>query len=59
MLNIDEDDNNADWAKMSWDLPEYKSEEFMNFLKLIGMTLEEFRQLPVYKYNLAKRTIKE
>lgn len=59
MLNIDADLNNADWTKMSWDLPKYKSKEFMDFLKSSGITLEQFKKLPVYKYNIKNGNIKE
>ena len=47
--NIDERLEQADWIKQSWDLPEYKSEEFMDLLSFSDMSLEEFRQLPLYK----------
>lgn len=50
MINIDADINNADWTKRTWDLPAYKSKEFMDFLKGTGSTLEEFRLLPVYRH---------
>jgi len=58
-LNIDANPDNADWTKKSWDLPKYKSKEFMEWLKFTGMTLEEFRKLPVYKWNLKADNIKE
>ncbi len=45
--------------KKTWDLPEYKSKEFMDWLKFSGMTLEKFKQLPVYKWNLKAGNIKE
>jgi len=50
MLNIDAQLHNADWTKQSWDLPPYKSEEFMEHLENTGMTLEHFRTLPVYEF---------
>ena len=59
ILNIDADLSNADWTKQSWDLPEYKSKEFMDWLKFSGMTLEQFKKLPVYKLNIANGNIKE
>lgn len=46
MLYPDEDITNADWTKMTWDLPPYKSAEFN---KLIN-DLDHFRTLPVYKF---------
>ena len=48
IIDLDEDIMNADWTKTSWDLPPYKSEEFMG---LVGGEegLENFRKLPVYQ----------
>ena len=57
--NVDCDINNADWCKMSWDLPPYKSKEFMQHLKRNNTTLEAFKLLPVYKHALRKGTIQE
>jgi len=59
VVNIDAITENADWTKQTWDLPEYKSKEFMDWLKFSGMTLAQFKKLPVYKFNLANGTIKE
>jgi len=59
ILNIDANIENADWTKQTWDLPKYKSKEFMDWLKSSGMTLTQFRKLPVYKINLANGKIKE
>jgi hypothetical protein len=59
IINIDENIENADWSKRSWDLPEYKSEEFYRLLKFMNMSLEQFKKLPVYKWNLKEGNIKE
>jgi len=59
VINIDENLENADWSKRSWDLPEYKSEEFYRLLKFMNMSLEQFKKLPVYKWNLKAGNIKE
>ena len=59
VINIDENLENADWSKKSWDLPEYKSEEFYRLLKFMNMSLEQFKKLPVYKWNLKAGNIKE
>ncbi len=56
-LNIDEGDN-ADWCKQSWDLPPYKSPEFMKHLQHARQTLEQFKQLLVYKLAVTKGRIK-
>lgn len=59
VLNIDAITENADWTKQKWDLPKYKSDEFYKWLKFSGMTLTQFKKLPVYKLNLANGTIRE
>lgn len=59
IMRPDEAVDNADWTKQIWDLPKYKSKEFMSWLKRSGMTLKQFRRLPVYKFNLANGTIRE
>ena len=59
ILNIDADLSNADWTKQSWDLPKYKSKEFMDWLKFSGMTLAQFKTLPVYKLAVQSGKIKE
>lgn len=58
-INIDENLNDADWTKRTWDLPEYGSKEFEEFLKSSGQTLESFKKLPVYKWAVEKGRIKE
>lgn len=57
MINIDANLNNADWTKHSWDLPPYKSKEFMDFLKFADWTLEEFKHLPIYKHAVENELI--
>lgn len=37
---------NSDWTKKSWDLPDYKSVEFMKAFP----DLDAFRKLPIYKW---------
>jgi hypothetical protein len=59
VFNIDANLENADWTKRTWDLPEYKSDEFYRLLKSMNMTLEQFKKLPVYKWNLKAGNIKE
>lgn len=54
---IDEIPENQDWIKIGWDLPPYKSKEF---LKLIPLhQLEEFRKLPIYKFAVRNGLIKD
>lgn len=45
MRTVTEDGESADWAKKSWDLPPYKSPDFMEQFP----DLAQFRTLPVYK----------
>jgi len=42
-----------------WDLPKYKSKKFMDWLKFSGMTLTQFKKLPVYKWAVKSGKIKE
>jgi len=49
-IRPDDDPVNADWTKQSWDLPfEFGTPEFKEWLKRMGMTLAQFKQLPAYK----------
>jgi len=59
VLNIDAALENADWTKTTWDLPKYKSKKFMDWLKFSGMTLTQFKKLPVYKWAVKSGKIKE
>ena len=56
-FNIDAQPHNTDWTKHNWRLPPYKSEKFMDYLERTGMTLEEFRQLLIYKFAVEKGKI--
>ena len=46
VVNLDADSESADWTKQSWDLPPYRSAEFMSLFP----DLDAFRKLPVYQY---------
>jgi len=59
VFNIDANPENADWTKQSWDLPPYKSSEFMALIKHSGMSLEQFCKLPVYKQAVLKGIIED
>ena len=52
-ISPDADIESADWTKQSWDLPPYKSAEFMKQ----HPSLTKFRRLPVYKHAVANRLI--
>jgi hypothetical protein len=45
VVSLDADLENADWTKQSWDLPPYRSAEFMAQVQ----DIEAFKQSPVYK----------
>lgn len=49
MINIDANIEDADWLKRTWDLPPYKSAEFLELFS----DLVKFRKLPVYKFAVA------
>lgn len=54
-IAIDADPMNADWSKQTWDVSLPQSlEEMREWLHKRGMTAEEFRRLPLYKYNVDK-----
>jgi hypothetical protein len=48
-VSIDADLASADWTKQSWDLPPYKSPEFMALFP----DLASFRKSPVYNHAVA------
>jgi len=52
VISLDADLENADWTKRAWDLPPYKSPEFLD---AIGgpENLPAFRKLPVYNAAVA------
>lgn len=56
IVNIDSELHNADWVKMSWDLPKINSPAFKDMLKDNKMTLMEFMKLPAYTLRNVKQT---
>ena len=46
VFELDADLESADWAKQSWDLPPYKSREFLDQFADLAL----FRTLPIYRY---------
>ena len=54
VIHIDASPENQDWIKQGWDLPPYKSEEFLRSFP----DLEKFRKLPVYKFAVENGLIK-
>lgn len=54
LLAIDHDIENADWTKTTWDLGIENVEDLRAMLDATGQTVEEFKQLPVYYFNVGK-----
>jgi hypothetical protein len=54
MRNLDKSPRNRDWVKQTWDLPPYKSDEFL----LVFPDLKKFRKLPVYQFAVKNGLIK-
>lgn len=49
-INIDAVTSNADWTKHPSDLPDIKTQaDLSGLLKTLGMTLDQFKALPIYK----------
>jgi hypothetical protein len=52
-FNIDADIRNADWTKRSWDLVGIDSvEKLKDYLNAAGMSVEQFKKLPIYLFNV-------
>ncbi len=54
-VNIDADPMNADWTKRTWDagLPR-NPRALRRWLKRQGITPEQFRRSPLYRYNVKR-----
>lgn len=53
--NIDAELHNADWTKKTWDLLGIDSKkELLEHLKESGLSLTQFKKLPVYQFNKDK-----
>ncbi len=48
------DIENEDWTKRTWDLPFDNAEDLREYIEAIGMTVEEFKRLPIYRWNVDK-----
>jgi hypothetical protein len=49
---LDDDLDNADWTKQASDVMAESPEELRAMLASIGMTVEQFKALPVYRRNV-------
>jgi hypothetical protein len=54
VILADERPENADWPKRTWDLPIENKIDRLEYLKAMGMTVEQFKKLPVYRWNVEK-----
>jgi hypothetical protein len=55
MINLDANLHNADWTKKTWDRLDIDSEEkLLQYLKRRKMSIEDFKKLPIYKFNRNK-----
>jgi len=55
IIYADERLENADWTKRTWDLPASMTvDQLKMFIKSMGLTVEGFKKLPVYKWNKDK-----
>ena len=55
-INIDADPFNADWPKRTWDLGIDNVEDLRRYIQAGGMTIDQFKALPVYVWNVDKLT---
>jgi hypothetical protein len=54
MANLDADLENADWPKRTWDLGIDNIEDLREFLRVNDWDPEDFKKLPVYRWNVEK-----
>jgi hypothetical protein len=50
-LNLDANQDNADWPKRTWDLDIHTVDDLRAFLAFIGVSADQFRRSPVYRWN--------
>lgn len=55
VIHIDAPPENQDWIKQAWDLPPYKSAEFMQMFP----DLEAFKKRPIYFFAVEGGLIKD
>ncbi len=54
VLNLDADQDNADWPKRTWGLSISTVDELRAYLAFIGVSAARFRTWPVYRWNVDK-----
>ena len=58
-ISLDADPRNANRSKETWDLPPYKSPEFLRWLRRASMSLGEFKKLTIYLNAVEKGLIED
>lgn len=54
-MNIDANPDNRDWTKRTWDLLGIKNlKDLRRYIAGAGMTVKQFKKLPVYRFNVDK-----
>ena len=53
-LNLDANQDNADWPKRTWDLDIDNVEDLLAYLDSIGVTAAMFKTWPIYRWNVDK-----
>lgn len=54
VLNLDDDDDNANWTKRSWDLDVYNVDDLRALLDRMGVSVADFKRKLVYRANVDK-----
>lgn len=55
VYELDQEPWNADWSKRTWDFDDINDVEALRaWLKAEGTSVEDFKQLPVYQFNIDK-----
>jgi hypothetical protein len=54
VLNLNANQDNADWPKRTWDLDIHTVDELRAYLAFIGVSVAAFRRWPVYRWNVGK-----
>lgn len=55
----DDTSANSDWIKIVWNYPPYKSKAFLKEIENLGITIEQFRQMPIYQFGKEQGLIVE
>lgn len=53
-FSLDDDPDNANWTKQSWDLGVDNVDDLRALLERLGITVEDFKKKLVYRANVDK-----